>query len=303
MWYFTSLGFGAHFGCFPMSQAIVLFKNGLALDISFLLSLGFSRASVGLLLIRLFAIRKTARYSIWALVIFQGLVAILTIAIISPRCDPIEKLWDPSVPGTCFSAEAVTAVLYLNGAVSIFSDFVLALSPIYVLWNIQMSTRNKATVCVLLGLGFIPAASAFARTIYGCRTQTSDPTYTNAWNAFAITIEACFVIISGSIPILRSFFTLRRPSMPISTPKDSSQRKLNSHYARISTPRRSGSQEVSTDMSQPPTGQQNSSSTHKPTMPLGTYKAFGHATASGKGEDVENLADGQIAKRVDMYVV
>ena len=53
---------------------------------------------------------------------------------------------------------------YFIGAVAAFSDIVLALLPIYLLWSLQIDRKLKQILCVLLGLGVIAAAAAIVRT-------------------------------------------------------------------------------------------------------------------------------------------
>lgn len=40
-------------------------------------------------------------------------------------------------------------------AVAVFCDWALASLPIVFMWNLQMSLRLKAGVCVLMGMGFL----------------------------------------------------------------------------------------------------------------------------------------------------
>ena len=44
---------------------------------------------------------------------------------------------------------------YLNIATSAFTDLLLALLPVYFLWDVQISFRNKLSICCLTGLGML----------------------------------------------------------------------------------------------------------------------------------------------------
>lgn len=50
---------------------------------------------------------------------------------------------------------AQNGVLMPRTAVAVFCDWALASLPIVFMWNLQMSLRLKAGICVLMGMGFL----------------------------------------------------------------------------------------------------------------------------------------------------
>ena len=114
-WYTAYLGLGTHLGCYPTANAYTILKCSLAMEMFVVLSLGLSRASIGLLLIRLFGVSKKTRVWLYSLITFQALIMAITAALVVPRCQPVQKLWKPSMPGTCWSKHVTSSVLYLNG--------------------------------------------------------------------------------------------------------------------------------------------------------------------------------------------
>lgn len=65
----------------------------------------------------------------------------------------IRKNWTSTVPGTCRPPEILTGLAY--AAVSIVTDWVFAITPICLLWNVQMKLKIKIPVFIMLSLGIL----------------------------------------------------------------------------------------------------------------------------------------------------
>ena len=50
---------------------------------------------------------------------------------------------------------ACKGLLILSIAVAVLCDWTLASLPIVFLWNLQMSTKLKAGICILMSMGFL----------------------------------------------------------------------------------------------------------------------------------------------------
>lgn len=50
---------------------------------------------------------------------------------------------------------ACRGLLILNTAVAVLCDWTLASLPIVFLWNLQMSTKLKVGICLLMSMGFL----------------------------------------------------------------------------------------------------------------------------------------------------
>ena len=49
----------------------------------------------------------------------------------------------------------VNGLLILSIAVAVLCDWTLASLPIVFMWNLQMSTKLKAGICLLMSMGFL----------------------------------------------------------------------------------------------------------------------------------------------------
>ena len=73
------------------------------------------------------------------------------------QCHPVEYYWTQWIfaKGSCVSANVIADAAYAHSAVSFASDWILGLLPIWLLWKVQITTRRKAGISVLLGLGLL----------------------------------------------------------------------------------------------------------------------------------------------------
>lgn len=116
------------------------------------------------------------------------------------------KLWDVTLPGTCNGVDRAyyfatftggedvflymiscyfffffpLSLYYTNATVlawGTFTDLVIALYPIMIIWNLKMALRLKLIICCVLGLGVVTAMCSLVKTIEFFRLRLStDPT-------------------------------------------------------------------------------------------------------------------------------
>jgi len=138
----------------------------------------------------------------------QGVINVAEIILILRQCDPLPKLWDFSIPGTCGLVEICSKVGYLQGSIGVAADLILACYPVYIFMHLHRETRVKIGLCLIMGGGVIAAIAGICKTIaISTIKETSDITFAiyklNTW----VLTEMWFIIIFGSIPMLRSFFS------------------------------------------------------------------------------------------------
>lgn len=59
------------------------------------------------------------------------------------------------MPGRCQDRSIQTLLLYAVAFVAISTDWVFAILPIFLLWNVQLNWRVKGPVIIMLGLGIL----------------------------------------------------------------------------------------------------------------------------------------------------
>ncbi|KAH8667557.1 hypothetical protein BGZ60DRAFT_377124 [Tricladium varicosporioides] len=79
-------------------------------------------------------------------------------------CNPREKAWDRTIiHGRCFD---LPATFVASGAVNVVSDFVLLVLPIYSVWCLKISTRQKVAISGVFATGLLVCVASIGRMIY-----------------------------------------------------------------------------------------------------------------------------------------
>lgn len=68
------------------------------------------------------------------------------------QCIPREKIWNPSVAGTCIDS---TAGILSSAIVNTISDFILLILPLNRIWRLQMPQRKKWQVSAVFATGLL----------------------------------------------------------------------------------------------------------------------------------------------------
>lgn len=68
------------------------------------------------------------------------------------ECNPIEKAWKTSLPGTCVN----TQILWMgSGITSLLIDVIILIMPLPVLWGLRMKLVRKLQVVVVFICGYL----------------------------------------------------------------------------------------------------------------------------------------------------
>ncbi|KAI1507882.1 hypothetical protein Ptr86124_013136 [Pyrenophora tritici-repentis] len=129
-------------------------------------------------------------------------------------CLPIEASWNfslrppPLGNGTarCFSKRTFGDIALFNAMINCLTDFLLALLPVTLIWQLSVNLRTRISLIAILSLGiFVGAAGAFRATAFN--TILKDPRRFvhdkwMMWNYVELTVG----IIAGSLPALKPLF-------------------------------------------------------------------------------------------------
>lgn len=168
----------------------------------------FIKSSIAITLYRIADARRRYKWTIWAVIIATAVSAIVFIVGISNICHPITTLWGETTTGSC-NLELNSDVSFFFSAIEIITDWTLAVLPAALLWNIQMKSRVKFSVAIILGMGAFASCATIVRLRY--LTLYSNPTEfmfgTGKIGLWSI-IEEGIGIIAGSLHALRPLLSL-----------------------------------------------------------------------------------------------
>ncbi|GAM87920.1 hypothetical protein ANO11243_059480 [Dothideomycetidae sp. 11243] len=148
--------------------------------------------------------RRIALYALGALF---TIVNIIQIVLSYTQCRPISRLWDRELPGNCDGGAIASDWSILQGSIGAFADFVLALWPVGIAWNLQTTLKIKVMFCLLMGVGMLPAiVSVFRVTHIPAPSISKDITLDFADFMILCVVEFWAIVILTSIPVLRPLF-------------------------------------------------------------------------------------------------
>ncbi|KJZ73135.1 hypothetical protein HIM_07519 [Hirsutella minnesotensis 3608] len=202
-------GLGKHNAALAPDKLILSIKwQSLATRI-YILDMIFVKLSIGIFLLRL-AVWTAYK---WILRICLVVFALWGLGLFfwnSFQCNPVEKLWDFRIEyGYCAGPYATVSWAIALSIMNILSDWVYALLPVPMVWNINMTKQAKITVIVLLGLGIFASIATVVRFKY--------LNGLNQWNdlSYSLTDAVVWTLIEPGVAILATSLATIRPLLRI----------------------------------------------------------------------------------------
>ncbi|PVI01153.1 hypothetical protein DM02DRAFT_613898 [Periconia macrospinosa] len=166
------------------------------------------KISVAVTLLRIADSRPPFKWTLWGIIGATVVAALVFCVGIANICHPVNTLWGES-NGKC-NLQLNTDVSLFFSAIEIVTDFSLSIMPAILLWNVQMKSKVKASVAVMLALASFASCATIVRLKY--LTLYSDPgefMYGTGKIGFWSLTEEGIGIIASSLPALRPLLSLR----------------------------------------------------------------------------------------------
>jgi len=124
-------------------------------------------------------------------------------------CIPLAAIWDPSITDArCLPRHTTFISATVGCALSSFTDVLLSVAPMLLVWQLRRPLRERLLVCALTGIGLAAAASSIAK-IFIVREWTDamdgEPGAADMW-ALSVSI--------GTLTIVEQFCALLAASSP-----------------------------------------------------------------------------------------
>ncbi|KIW58019.1 hypothetical protein PV05_02571 [Exophiala xenobiotica] len=175
-----------------------IFTNGI--------SMCFMKVGIGLSLLRL-NLSKPLNWAVVGCIILSLLVNLIVFPGIFGQCQPMNKLWDPSVEGTCWPERASLAFAYTQTVGNILTDFAFTFGPLFYLSKVKVSQYNKWALRGVFLIGLLATACAIAKATELPKNETStDPTYDTVSLTLWVIAEISAGLFAASLPPLKSTF-------------------------------------------------------------------------------------------------
>ncbi|KAI1099256.1 hypothetical protein F4804DRAFT_349496 [Jackrogersella minutella] len=175
----------------------------------YMICLPFIKTSVCAALLR---ITKSKRFVIplWSVIALSFFGGIMGFVSVMNQCKPIAANWIPNF-GQCDGTARVGRMAITVSAVSILTDWLCAILPACLLWNLNMKPKVKASLAFILALGALASVSTCVRLpyihIYNHIYVKPDDGLKRAANLIIWSVVECGIgIIAGSLPPLQPLF-------------------------------------------------------------------------------------------------
>ncbi|KAJ2980103.1 hypothetical protein NUW58_g7034 [Xylaria curta] len=175
------------------------------------LSTNLARVSFAITLLQLSNDRE--KLIVWLAI--TTLLAVTTPAAILPfvSCIPYDKIFDPSIPGTCIGRNVSLGYFIFEGAYTALIDFSLVFLPWKILSRLQIRRVEKLGASLAMSLGILSGVVTIVKVAYINQITDYDFTFSSIdltiWNM----VEPASVIIAASLPNLRVFIAKSTASL------------------------------------------------------------------------------------------
>ncbi|KAK1672538.1 CFEM domain-containing protein [Colletotrichum godetiae] len=211
--------------------------------------LAIVKTSVLMFLLRLSGQKRSVRYAIHALNVFNIALGIAIFTTIIFQCQPISYFWEkagrnPPTEGKCIDM----AAFYVSTAsLTIFTDVLALALPFWIFLGLKMPLRVKMALLAVFGLGAVVTAVSVLRLAWlieiSYHINQQDPTYDIRFTYSAV--ETNLAIITASAPALRGLFLRWFPKFFASL-KSSSNGRYGGGYNRSGDPTKKSRNTVAT---------------------------------------------------------
>ena len=169
-------------------------------ELLYSMALTAGKISVCLFYLRLFP-QRWFKAAVFTVIIFQLAWALTVLVIAFAQCMPMGKQWHPRIPGHCINQVAYNGYISLP---NIFSDAVVIVLPMPIIWKLQLSMSQKLALTSIFLIGSISMIASCVRTNLFLNTNAfSDPTWASVTLISWTTAEPGIVLIAACLPVLR----------------------------------------------------------------------------------------------------
>ncbi|KAF1978684.1 hypothetical protein BU23DRAFT_450048 [Bimuria novae-zelandiae CBS 107.79] len=136
-------------------QAANVAKWSTIAQIPSVFSLMFTKVSIAVMLMRISPSRRL-RWVMWSLVVVVVSVSVIEVITMTAGCRPFEANWNYALGRRgCWPKSVLQGMNYLLSVTNIVSDFIYITFPIYVIWNLKITNRQKFAISGIVALGLL----------------------------------------------------------------------------------------------------------------------------------------------------
>ncbi|XDG02386.1 hypothetical protein ABKA04_002001 [Annulohypoxylon sp. FPYF3050] len=180
---------------------------------TYVLNMWLIKLSIGIFLLRL-ASQKRYQYTLYASIVIVSIWSVVLFFWNIFQCNPVAAQWDYTIlekdpTSHCVSADEIVNAAYALSVMNILSDWMYALIPIPMLWNVKMTAQAKLTVVVVLGLGIFASIATLVRLKFlADLTDMADILHAGTDAMVWTLVEPGVAIVASSLVTIRPLLRL-----------------------------------------------------------------------------------------------
>ncbi|RDI83214.1 hypothetical protein Vi05172_g6947 [Venturia inaequalis] len=235
-------GGGTHIKVTDTKRTAVTYT--LVAEVFYLMTIMFLKISLGLFFLRVVS-KKWQRKVVYATMFLSTIINIYHTVFVVFSCGSPQHYLERMIQMKCVRKSVELGLAYEQAAVTTITDFVFALLPLPLLWNVSMDRRSKTLVGCILGLGTLGSIFSIVRFKYIDGLGSHEDFFWNAANvSIWSTMEMGTGIIAGCLATMRPLFKkLVYKASPLST----SHRGATDTSSRLWKPKPSARSSTHTD--------------------------------------------------------
>ncbi|KAL8386772.1 hypothetical protein RB595_010404 [Gaeumannomyces hyphopodioides] len=206
-----SLGYGRHVQTIDPSALTLIGLLGYLSGAPVVLAIVWSKTSFAITLVRI--VQGPLKAFVWFIIITMNLFMTMSIINIWISCSPVEKVYNPTVPGRCWPINVIVDYATFSGLYSAAMDFILALLPWKVILGLNMRKVEKVGVALAMSMGIFAGAAAVVKAIQFRSMSGGDFTYDGCSLVIWGFAEAAVTMVAASVPALRVLIRDAKSSM------------------------------------------------------------------------------------------
>ncbi|VUC25086.1 unnamed protein product [Clonostachys rosea] len=204
--YIVTLGFGRHMATISDENLKTINLYTILVAAFGIIATTTSKTSFALTLYRIVTTDRWMKYFLIFVIVTINISMNLVWIFGFAKCTPTEKVWDSSVPGTCWNKQKLTKYQLFAAYYSAILDFVLAFLPWKILMGLTMRRREKLGVALAMSLGAIAGICAIVKAVLVVNMTSPDITYDRVDLTIWTLTEPAASIMAVSIPVLRMLY-------------------------------------------------------------------------------------------------
>ncbi|KAK0391605.1 hypothetical protein NLU13_1105 [Sarocladium strictum] len=203
--YLVSLGFGQHIDTISSDNLKTINLFTILVATFGIIATTTSKSSFAITLHRIATTRWMKHFLVFVIIsinVSMNLVWIFGFA----KCTPLRRVWDKSVPGTCWDPKKLVKFQLFAAYYSAILDFVLAFLPWHIIMGVSMRRRERVGVAIAMSLGAIAGITGIVKAVLVVNMTSPDITYDRVDLTIWTLTEPAASIMAISIPVLRMLY-------------------------------------------------------------------------------------------------